>query len=69
MADKNVTVNHGHRVYMDPEHGLRLPRAEDLADHGVVTASAVTLNSGENVKVNAPDADAMRAAGVAQSHK
>ncbi len=69
MADKNVTVNHGHRVHLDPDYGLRLPRAEDLADRGVVTASSVTVVTGESVKVPAAEADALRAAGVADSRK
>ncbi len=69
MADKNLIVNHGHRVHLDPDHGLQLPRAEDLADRGVITASAVTVVTGESVKVPAADADALRAAGVVDSRK
>ncbi len=67
MPDKQttVTVNHSHRVHLDPEHGVTVPRAEDLADKGVVTASAVTVSASEQVKAPEGEAEALRAAGVA----
>ncbi len=66
MADKTVTVNHGHRVYLDPEHGLQLPRAEDLAEHGIVTDSAVVVNAGETVKAAGDTSQNLRDAGIAR---
>ncbi|MDP9377883.1 MAG: hypothetical protein M3P40_10005 [Actinomycetota bacterium] len=71
MADKtsNSTVNYAHRVYLDPEHGLQLPRAEDLADKGVVTASTVTVQPGEQVKAAPDKIEGMRAAGVVADQK
>ncbi len=65
MAEKKaITVNDGHRVYVDPDHGVRLPRAEDLADRGVVTASERTIEAGETIDLDGQGVDQFTRAGV-----
>ncbi len=67
MAEKNtdVVIGEQHRVHLDPQHGLRLPDATELAAKGVVTNGQRTVGGGEKVSASEEDVQALRDAGVA----
>jgi hypothetical protein len=55
-----ATVNDSHVVYLDPDYGLHIPRAENVAERGVVTNSQHQVRAGETI----PASDELRASGV-----
>ncbi len=66
-SNPEVIVNEGHRVYLDPTHGLHLPDAEALADRGVVTNSQEVHEPGSRVTGATEDVQALEQAGVARA--
>ncbi len=68
MAEKKITVDEQHRVYVDPTYGLRVPDAAALADKGVVTNSQDVYQPGSRTTVASEDVQALEATGVVRTN-